>query len=128
VLKALGGGSRYEVFLVGDDRLFSLAVAKVLRPAYAGEERALRELAEEADALARLAHPVLVRGFDAVVDGTHPHVLIEHLEGPTLRRLIRRNGTLPAEQLLPLVAHVGAALHYLSVEGWVHLDVKPDTS
>ena len=126
VLKPLGGGTRYEVFLVWDDRLFSMAVAKVLRPAYAGEERALRELAEEADALDALAHPVVVRGFDAVLEGEHPHVLIEHLEGPTLRRLIRRGGSLPPDQLLPLAAHVAAALHYLSAEGWVHLDVKPD--
>ena len=87
MLKPLGGGTRYEVFLVWDDKLFSLAVAKVLRPAYAEEERALRELAEEAEALEALAHPVMVRGFDAVLDGEHPHLLIEHLEGPTLRRL-----------------------------------------
>ena len=48
--------------------------------------------------LRALAHPVMVRGFGAVVDGAHPHLLIEHLEGPTLRRLIRRDGTLPLEQ------------------------------
>ena len=126
VLKPLGGGTRYEVFLVWDEKLFSLAVAKVLRPAYAGEERALRELAEEAEALDALAHPVVVRGFDAVLEGEHPHLLIEHLEGPTLRRLLRRGGALPPDQLLPLAAHVAAALHYLSAEGWVHLDVKPD--
>ena len=126
VLKPLGGGTRYEVFLVWDDKLFSLAVAKVLRPSYVEDERALRELGEEAEALERLAHPVIVRGFDAVLDGAHPHLLIEHLEGPTLRRLIRRHGALPLDQLLPLAAHVAAALHYLSAEGWVHLDVKPD--
>jgi eukaryotic-like serine/threonine-protein kinase len=126
VLKALGGGSRYEVLLVWDDRLFAITVAKVLRPAFVEDERALRELSEEADALATLAHPVLVRGFDAVLDGPHPHVLIEHLEGPTLRRLIRRGGALPLEQLLPLAAHVAAALHYMAEEGWVHLDTKPD--
>lgn len=126
VLKALGGGSRYEVLLVWDDRLFAITVAKVLRPAFVDDGRALRELAEEADALASLAHPVLVRGFDAVLEGPYPHVLIEHLEGPTLRRLLRRGGPLPLEQLLPLAAHVAAALHYMAEEGWVHLDVKPD--
>ncbi len=126
VLKSLGGGSRYEVLLVWDDRLFAITVAKVLRPAFVEDARALRELAEEADALEQLAHPVLVRGFDAVLEGPHPHVLIEHLEGPTLRRLLRRGGALPMEQLLPLAAHVAAALHYMSEAGWVHLDVKPD--
>jgi serine/threonine protein kinase len=125
-LKSLGGGRRYEVDLVWDDRFYALMVAKLLRPDQVENERALRELREEAEALARLAHPVIVRGFDAVLDGPHPHLLIEHLEGPTLRRLIRRGGALPMEQLLPLAAHVAAALHYMSHEGWVHLDVKPD--
>ena len=126
VLKQLGGGNRYEVMLVWDDRLFAITVAKVLRPDYAQDERALAELGEEAQALDRLAHPVLVRGFDAVLEGPHPHLLIEHLEGPTLRRLLRRHGVLPLEQLLPLAAHVAAALHYMAAEEWVHLDVKPD--
>ena len=126
VLKALGGGRRYEVHLVWDDRLYALMVAKLLRPDQVENERALHELRQEAEALERLAHPVVVRGFDAVLDGRHPHLLIEHLEGPTLRRLIRRGGALPMEQLLPLAAHVAAALHYMANEGWVHLDVKPE--
>jgi serine/threonine protein kinase len=69
---------------------------------------------------------VIVRGFDAVLEGPHPHLLIEHLEGPTLRSLIRRHGPLGLEQLLPLCAHVAAALHYMAGAGFVHLDVKPD--
>jgi serine/threonine protein kinase len=126
VLRPLGGGSRYEVQLVWDDRLFAIMVAKVIRPDQVDSSKALQELREEAEALERLAHPVLVRGFDAVLDGPHPHVLIEHLEGWTLRRLIRKGGPLGLEQLLPLAAHVAAALHYMHEEGWVHLDTKPD--
>jgi eukaryotic-like serine/threonine-protein kinase len=126
VVRDLGGGRRFEVMLVWDERLFALTVAKVLRPRYAESERALRELAEEAEALERLRHPVIVRGFDAVLDGRYPHVLLEHLEGPSLRSLIRRHGALPLEQVLPLCAHVAAALHYMAACGIVHLDVKPD--
>ena len=126
VLKLLGGGSAYEVFLVWDDHRFSLMVAKVLRPDRAEDPDELRSLRKEAEALEALAHPVLVRSFDAVLDGPHPHLLIEHLEGPTLRSLIRRTGPLPLEQLLPLALHVAAAVQYMAHEGWVHLDVKPD--
>ena len=79
----------------------------------------------EADVLARLAHPVLVRSFDAVLDGQFPHLLIEHLEGPTLLELCDRHGGLPPEQVLPLALHVAAVLHYLAGERMVHLDVKP---
>jgi eukaryotic-like serine/threonine-protein kinase len=97
---------------------------------------ARRELAERARGRApprraaapgpRLAHPVIVRSFDAVLEGPRPHILLEHLEGPTLRRLIKRGGAIPLEQLLPLAAHVGAALHYMELNAVAHLDVKPD--
>jgi len=126
VLKALGGGYDYEVYLVWDDKLFSVLVAKLLRPHLVGRERSLRRLAREAEVLATLAHPVVLRGFGAAMDGDHPHLLLEHLEGPTLRRLIRRGGPLPPEQILPLALHIASALHYLSTEDIVHLDVKPD--
>jgi eukaryotic-like serine/threonine-protein kinase len=126
VLKGLGGGKRYEVFLVWDELMHAIAVAKVLRPDQAEDEKALRDLREEAELLERISHPVIVRGFDAVLDGGFPHLLIEHLEGPSLRRLIRRGGPLAPEQLLPLALHVAGALHYLEQIGFVHLDVKPD--
>jgi serine/threonine protein kinase len=67
-----------------------------------------------------------VRGFDAVVDGPFPHLLLEHLEGPTLHSLLERHGPVGLEQLLPLAMHVASALHYLAREHTVHLDVKPD--
>jgi serine/threonine protein kinase len=126
VLKTIGGGNRYEVCLVWDDALFALGVAKVLRPGQAEEEKALRDLAREVEALAALAHPTLVRSFDAVLEGRHPHVLIEHLEGPSLRRLIKRDGAIALQQLLPLAANVAGALQYMANRGYVHLDVKPD--
>jgi eukaryotic-like serine/threonine-protein kinase len=126
VTRLLGGGSRYEAFLVWDERLYSLAVAKALRPHLAADEHAREELREEAEVLARLAHPVIVRGFDHLLDGPRPHLLLEHLEGPNLRRLVKRHGAVPLEQLLPLAAHVAAALHYMAGVGVVHLDVKPE--
>jgi len=126
LLKTIGGGNRYEVFLVWDESLFALAVAKLLRPDQAGDEKALNDLAREVEALQTLAHPTLIRSFDAVLDGDYPHVLIEHLEGPSLRRLIKRDGAIPLQQLLPLAANVAGALQYMANRGYVHLDVKPD--
>ena len=126
VLKPIGGGHRYEVCLVWDERLFAIMVAKVVRPDLVDDRDALRGLEREAEALAALSHPVVLRGFGSYLEGPHPHVLVEHLEGPTLRRLIRRGGRLPLEQVLPLGLHVASALHHMHLEGWVHLDLKPD--
>jgi serine/threonine protein kinase len=126
ILRRIGGGRRYEVFLVWDDHRLAVLVAKVLRPDQAREPAAVRELRREADLLSRLAHPVIVRGYDADLEGSFPHLLTEHLEGPTLHTLLERHGPVGLEQLLPLAMHVAAALHYLAAEGIAHLDVKPD--
>ena len=126
VLELLGGGNRYEAYLVWDEHLLSPMVAKVIRPDQVENQAALRGLRREAEALDSLAHPVILRGYDAVFDPPHPHVLVEQVDGPTLRHLVRRRGPLAPEQALPLARHMAAALHYMAAEGWVHLDVKPD--
>ena len=125
VLKRLGGGRRYEAYLAWDDHLHSIVVAKVLRPHLVSDERALRDLIAEADLLARLNHPVLLRAFGFEPEGPRPHLVLEHLEGPRLSTLVRRYGPLPVEQLVPLALELCSALHYMAAEGFVHLDVKP---
>ena len=125
VLAPLGGGRTTEVYLAWDDRLASVVVAKALRPDVAADERARARLEREAELLQRLGHPVVVRCFGVALDARAPHVVLEHLEGPTLRTLVRKYGPLPLEQVLPIALRISGALHYLRSERVVHLDVKP---
>jgi serine/threonine protein kinase len=125
VLRRIGGGRRYEAMLVWDEHRLAVLVAKVLRPDEARNPAAVRDLEHEAQLLERLAHPVVVRSFGAVLDRPFPHLVLEHLDGPTLDELLQRHGALALEQLLPLGLHVASALHYMAAEGVVHLDVKP---
>jgi eukaryotic-like serine/threonine-protein kinase len=125
VWRKLGGGKTYEAYLGWDDHLAFTVVLKMVRPDRTDDPKALRALGREAEALRKLSHPLIIRGFDAVVDGDHPHLVLEHLEGPTLSRLIRNHGPLALEQLVPLAVNVSSALHYMHEEGLVHLDVKP---
>ena len=125
VLRRIGGGRRFEAMLVWDEHRLAVLVAKVLRPDEARNPAAVHDLAHEAQLLERLAHPVVVRSFGAVLDRPFPHLVLEHLDGPTLDELLQRHGALALEQLLPLGLHVASALHYMAAEGVVHLDVKP---
>jgi eukaryotic-like serine/threonine-protein kinase len=124
-LKPLGGGSRYEVYIAWHERLQSAVVAKIVRPDQVHSDSALRGLRREAKMLRRLSHPVIVRSFGAVVEGARPHIVLEHVEGPTLKSLLKKDSPVPLDQILPLALHIGAALHYMAAEGRVHLDVKP---
>src|SRR5689334_12690327 len=102
LLRRIGSGRRYEALLVWDEHRLAVLVAKVLRPDVARDVPALRELEREAAMLSRLAHPVVVRGFGACVSGRFPHLVLEHLDGPTLDELLTASGALALEQLLPL--------------------------
>ena len=127
-LKRLGGGRRYDAYLAWDERLHAVVVCKVVRPHLVDDRHTLDGLAGEWSMLERLAHPVIVRGFAAALDGPRPHIVLEHLEGPRLSTLVRRYGPLPTEQLVPLALELTAAIHYLRTEGVVHLDVKPSNT
>jgi serine/threonine protein kinase len=125
VLRLLGGGRLHEAYLCFDDDLHALVVAKILRPSAARDPHALANLATEARVVQSLGHPVVLRCFDAVLVGDRPHLVLEFLEGPRLSTLLRKYGPLALEQLLPLGLELCSALHYLSGQGVVHLDVKP---
>jgi serine/threonine protein kinase len=123
-LQLLGDGATSEVYLAWDDRLFCLVVAKVVRPDLVGTSRGVRRLAREAEALSRLSHPMILRCFEAVLDGTRPHLVEEFVEGMPLWARVRR-ARIELDQLLPLFLRLCSALHYLEGERTVHLDVKP---
>ena len=124
-LEHLGGGHRYEAYLAWDDHLFTLVVIKIVRPHLVEDQSTLNGLEQEINSLRRLHHPMLVRSFGGTIRGSRPHVVLEHLEGPHLARLVRRTGPLPLEQLVPLALQVASVVRYMSLEGVVHLDVKP---
>jgi eukaryotic-like serine/threonine-protein kinase len=124
-VRLLGGGRAYEAYLGWDERLFAPVVVKIVRPDQVDDAATLRGLERETDMVGRLNHPVIVRGYRAVLDGPRPHLVLEHLDGPRLSTLVRRYGRLPLQQLLPLGLEMTSALHYLRMSGVVHLDVKP---
>jgi eukaryotic-like serine/threonine-protein kinase len=124
-LRLLGGGYKYEAYVAWDERLLSVVVAKVLRPDQVSDPSARRTLEAERDVLERLNHPHIPRFFGGVLGGGVPHLILEFLEGPRLSTLLRKYGTLPVEQLLPLATQLCSALHYMAGRRMVHLDVKP---
>jgi eukaryotic-like serine/threonine-protein kinase len=124
-LRLLGGGYKYEAYLAWHERLLSVVVAKILRPDQTADPSGLRTLAAEQASLARLNHPCIPRCFGATLEGERPHLVLEFLEGPRLSTLLRKYGSLPVEQLLPLGMQLCAAIHYMAGQGMVHLDVKP---
>ncbi len=125
VLKDLGGGVAYEVWLAHDERLLAPVVVKVVRPSKVDDVDTRLSFDREVALLSRLNHPGLTRLFAYDDEGERPYLVLEHVEGTTLSQQIGRFGALSAHQLYAVALELASSLHYLAGEGVAHLDVKP---
>jgi serine/threonine protein kinase len=114
----VGRGGGGAVFIVWNHRAWCPMACKV-----SGSPRRARR---EARVLNALDHPNIVRCFGQGRSAS-AHLLMEYLDGPTLRRVIRgsRHRRLSVANALRLAIHLGAALTHVHERGFVHLDVKP---
>lgn len=124
--EALGRGGMADVYKVWDeDRLTYLAL-KLLRDDLSQDLVFMRRFRREAQNLAQLQHPNIVRFFGLEEEDLQAFILMEFIDGPSLREEIRRAGSagLAPARLQAVMADICAALHYAHKKGVVHCDIK----
>jgi len=121
----LGSGGMAEVFL-GRDRVLGRTIAvKTLLAHFSGDPQFLARFRREAQSAAALNHPNIVGVYDTGSDdGTH-YIVMEYIEGRTLRDIIREEGPLLPERAAEIAGDVCAALAFAHSHGIVHRDIKP---
>lgn len=121
---ATGGMSTvYRGFDVRLDRPVAL---KVMDARYAGDHQFLTRFQREARAIARLKNPGLVAIYDQGGDAGHPFLVMELIEGGTLRELLRERGPMPPHAVVAVLRPVLGGLGEAHRAGLVHRDVKPE--
>ena len=122
-----GMGAVYAARHLGTDRPVAI---KVLLPEVVGNPRAIERFRREARAAGRLRHPNVVDVTDfgvAQVDGREvAYLVMEFLEGATLRSVLDTRGALPLDVAVEVVEQVASALDAAHAAGIVHRDLKPD--
>jgi serine/threonine protein kinase, bacterial len=121
---ATGGMSR--VYRGLDIRLDRPVAVKVMDSRYAGDQQFLARFQREARAVARLKDPGLVAVHDQGTDGQHPFLVMELVEGGTLRELLRERGPMPPHAVAAVMHPVLSGLAVAHRNGLVHRDVKPE--
>src|ERR1700730_8537825 len=124
VLRLLGRGGFADVYLGQHLYLKSYAALKVLRTSLEDED--VTQFMAEAQTLARLVHPQIVRVLDFDVIGGAPMLVMEYSPGGALRQRHPRGECLSLETTVAYVQQIAAALHYAHQHDVIHRDVKPE--
>ncbi|UQX88632.1 Stk1 family PASTA domain-containing Ser/Thr kinase [Jatrophihabitans telluris] len=129
----IGYGGMAEVHRGRDIRLGREVAVKVLRSDLARDPSFQNRFRREAQAAAGLNHPSIVAVYDTGEDGDpaglddtpSPYIVMEFVQGRTLREVLKSEGQLPARRAMEIVAEVCGALDFSHRSGIVHRDIKP---
>ena len=122
----LGRGGMAEVYKVWDMQRSTSLAMKLLLEDLAVDRVFLRRFKREADTLSQLQHPNIVRFYGLEQDGPFAFMLMDFIEGKTLKRAIFDQGQpFSIEQVYSYLNPISAALQYAHNQGLIHCDLKP---
>jgi serine/threonine-protein kinase len=125
----LGFGGMSEVHLARDVRLHRDVAVKVLRADLARDPSFYLRFRREAQNAAALNHPSIVAVYDTgeaeTPAGPLPYIVMEYVEGVTLRDIVHTEGPLPPRRAIEIIADACQALNFSHQNGIIHRDVKP---
>jgi serine/threonine-protein kinase len=121
----IGAGGMSTVYRAFDPTLERWVAIKLMHRDISEDPDQLERFRREARAVARLSHPHVVTVIDFGEDGGTPYIVLEYVEGETLKDRIRRLGRLEVAEAVAYAIEIGRALSAAHTERLVHRDVKP---
>ncbi len=125
----IGTGGMADVYVAQDQRLNRQVAVKILRSDLARDPSFVARFNKEALSVAALNHPGIVSVYDSgkedTPSGAMPYMVMEYVEGNTLREIIHRGERFPLQRAVEIVEGILIALQYSHKNGIVHRDIKP---
>ena len=126
LFERIGGGGMADVFRARDRTLDRNVALKLMRPAFATDPEFVERFHREADALASIENPHIVRVFDYGSSDDGPFIVMEHVGGGTLRQLMRARGRIDQYEAARIAAAMADGLEAAHLRGVLHRDLKPE--
>ena len=127
VIREVGSGGMAHVYRAINMSSRKVVAVKMLKEEYLNDQEFLRRFEREAKASLALSHENIVRAYGVGDDNGVPYIVLEYVEGKTLKELIRESpgGHLSVQQAIGICSQILDALSYAHAHGIIHRDVKP---
>ena len=126
VVKKLARGGMATVYVANDLRLSRTVAVKVMNDGLGDADDFAARFDTEARAAAHLSHANVVSVFDQGSDGGRPYIVMEYVQGYTLRNLITREAPMDPRRAIELIEPVASALAAAHAAGLIQRDIKPE--
>jgi len=125
VLEIIGGGGMANVYLAHDMILDRDVAVKILRLDFANDDEFIRRFHREAQSATSLAHPNIVSIYDVGEEDTIYYIVMEYVEGQTLKQYIQQNSPLKVEEVIDIMKQLTSAIAHAHQNHIIHRDIKP---
>ena len=125
IVSKIGTGGMADVYKAMDHKLNRFVAVKVLKPEFREDATFVKKFRSEAQAAAGLTHPNIVNVFDVGDDEGVYYIVMELIEGITLKEYISKKGKLSVKEATSIAIQVSIGLEAAHSHGIVHRDVKP---
>lgn len=125
VLDMIGGGGMANVYLAHDMILDRDVAVKMLRLDYVNDEEFIKRFHREAQSATSLAHPNVVSIYDVGEEGDIYYIVMEYVEGDTLKQYIHKHSPLSVETVIAIMQQITSAIAHAHQNHIIHRDIKP---
>jgi serine/threonine-protein kinase len=125
IIRSIGEGGMANVYLAYDTILDRNVAVKVLRGDLANDEKFVRRFQREAISASSLSHPNIVEMYDVGEDDGKYFIVMEYLEGQTLKSLIKKRGALTLPEVIDIMLQLTSGLACAHQSYIIHRDIKP---
>ena len=125
IIDKIGGGGMAIVYKARCTLLNRIVAVKVLRPQFVHDDEFIRKFRREAQASASLSHPNIVGVYDVGQEKSNYFIVMEYVDGMTLKEYIQSKGFLETEDALKIAKEVAEALVHAHENSIIHRDIKP---